>query len=463
MFAPLRRATLLIAVPFALAAQALPPVATVHRLADSLAKDFIATGGAPSVAIGLVRGRDTIIIAAYGKADLENNVPSTAKSVYRIGSVTKQFTSAAVMQLIEAGKLTLDDTIGTYLPTLPAAWRGIPIRQLLNHTSGIPSYTSLGPSWQKRWAEEMTPDAIIAMVADKPMDFPAGTKWSYNNTGYVILGTLIEKLTGHTWAADIESRFAKPLGLSDTRNCPTETLIPRRAHGYEKNDDGTWGNTPFLAMTQPYAAGAICSTVGDLITWNRALHTGKVVSAASYAAMITPVGAANATPRYGFGLMRDNIAGRDVVTHGGGIHGFISANTWVPSADLSVTVLANSGSAKSGVLMAQLVRAALGVPLDGAAAVVRTLPEAQRAQYVGLYPLQIPGGQTLDFRVSVGPNGLIGQATGQGPNDMLWYGDHVFGAAFDKDLRITFIVVDGKVTGLTLLQGGATISATRTP
>src|SRR5436305_691142 len=153
-------------LPLSLGAQGLPPVATVSRVADSLAQAFIAARGAPSVAIALVRGRDTITMRAWGKADLEQDVAATPRTVYLIGSVTKQFTSSAVMQLVEQGKIKLDDSIGTYLPALPVAWRVVKVRQLLNHTSGIPSYTSLGPAWEHRWGEGMNPDTLVALTAN---------------------------------------------------------------------------------------------------------------------------------------------------------------------------------------------------------------------------------------------------------------------------------------------------------
>ena len=316
------------------------------------------------MAVAVVRGPDTILVQAYGMADLENEVPATAKSVFRIGSVTKQFAAAAVMQLAEQKKVELDKPIGSYLPTLPATWHRVTVRQLLNHTSGIPSYTSLGPAWAARWGEDMPPDTIVALTASKPLDFEPGTKFRYNNTGYVVLGMLIEKVTGRSWGDDLIERFSKPLGLTDTRNCLNEPLIPRRAHGYEKTEDG-WKNAKYLSMSQPFAAGAMCSTVGDLTRWNRALHGGKVVSAESYKLMTTPEGAAaEGRMRYGFGLGQDTVAGRQAISHGGGIHGFITANTWVPSAELSVTVLTNSGSAKSGELLRKLTLAALGAPLD---------------------------------------------------------------------------------------------------
>lgn len=354
---------LLTLFPPAIAAQALPTPVAVRRVADSLAKAFVANGGAPSVAIAVVRGRDTLAFGAWGTADLENGVAATPRSVYRVGSVTKQFTAAAVMQLMEQGKVRLDDSIGSHLATLPPAWRGVTVRQLLNHTSGIPSYTDLGEPWFRRFGEAMSTDTLVALTAALPLRFPPGTKWSYNNTGYVLLGMLIEKLTGRSWAEDLRERFAKPLGLEDTQNCLTEPLIPRRAHGYERGKDG-WMNTQFLHMSQPYAAGAVCSTIGDMVRWNRALHGGQVVSAESYALMTTPAGAAaqGALP-YGFGLGRVTMGERVVITHGGGIPGFITANSWIPSLQLSITVLTNSGSAKSDDLLRMLARAAVGAPL----------------------------------------------------------------------------------------------------
>lgn len=450
---------LTLALPAAITAQTLPPASTVARVADSLAKSFIAERGAPSVAIGVVRGADTLVLKAWGSADLEQDVAATARSVYRIGSVTKQFTSAAVMQLVEQGKVRLSDSVAVHLTGLPAAWRTVTVRQLLNHTSGIPSYTSAGPAWLRRWGEEMTPDTLVALTAATPMRFASGSKWEYNNSGYVLLGMLIEKVTGRAWGADLEERFTKPLGLSDTRNCLATPLVPRRARGYESQGSG-WTNTPYLAMSQPYAAGAMCSTVGDLARWNRALHTGKVVSAASYAMMTTPEGAAAVAPmKYGFGLGRDTVGGRPTVTHGGGIPGFISANAWVPSAELSVTVLTNSGAAQADRLQRQLTLAALGVPLDQRPKVI-ALAAADRARYVGVYALALPDG-ARDFTVAERGDELTGQLVGQGANPLLHYGNHTFGVSFDPSARLIFVVEGGKATKLALVQGGGRFEGPR--
>lgn len=450
---------LVLVVPVILPSQAVPSVAVAHHLADSLARDFVARSESPSVVIGIMRGTDTIAMAGYGKANLEHDIDATAHSVYRIGSVTKQFTSAAVMQLVEQLKVRLSDPIAMFIPNLPQPWQPVTILQLLNHTSGIPSYTSLGPVWQKRWAEEMTPDTIIAMVRDKPMDFASGTNWRYNNTGYILLGMLIEKVTGHTWAEELQSRFAVPLGLRDTRECLNTPVIPRRAQGYEK-EAGKWENTAYLAMSQPYAAGAMCSTVLDMARWNRALHTGKVVSPSSYAAMTIPEGAAAAGPaRYGFGLMADTLAGRRVIIHGGGIHGFITGNAWEPTSALSVTVLTNSGSAGADRLLKQLVRASLGAPLLRPP-VAAALSAADRAKYVGVYSLVLPNGPR-DFTVAIGDEGVTGQLAMQNPNPMIYLGNDTFGVSFDPDARLIFTVEGGRATKLTLKQGGGTFEGVR--
>jgi CubicO group peptidase (beta-lactamase class C family) len=213
-------------------------------------------------------------------------------------------------------------------------------------------------------------------------------------------------------------------------------------------------------MSQPYAAGAICSTVGDLVKWNRALHTGKVVSGESYALMTTPEGAAAKGPlKYGFGLGRDTIGGRPVITHGGGIHGFSSANAWVPSAELSVTVLANSSTAPADQLQRQLTRAALGIPLDKPPMEV-PLAAADRVKYLGVYALVLPNGPR-DFTIAEADDHLTAQLAGQGANPMLYYGDDTFGMNFDPALRLIFTVERGRATKVTLLQGGGRFEGAR--
>jgi CubicO group peptidase (beta-lactamase class C family) len=441
------------------AAQTLPSPATVARVTDSLAQDWLAAKRAPSVSVALVRGTDTIVVKAWGAADLELNVPASAASVYRIGSVTKQFTASLVMQLVEQGKVKLDDSIAVYLPKLPAKWRAVTVRQLLNHTSGIPSYTDVGERWVRRWGEEMTPDTIIAITANDSMWFAPGTKWRYDNTGYVVLGAMIEKVTGTTWRENLSKRLLVPLGLKETTVCLTDPIIMNRVAGYQLESDG-WENAPYIAMSQPYAAGSMCATARDIARWNEALHGGKVLTAASYQMMTTPAGvAATGDLAYGFGIGTDTLAGRKVISHGGAIHGFVSANLWVPDAKLSITVLANAGGAPVGDLMKQMVRAALGVPLLQPPKAV-ALSASDRAHYIGVYALMLPNG-AKDFTIADAGDHLTAQLTGQGAFPLLYLGSDTFGVTFDPNLRLTFTMQNGKAVKVTLLQGGGHFDGAR--
>jgi hypothetical protein len=240
-------------------------------------------------------------------------------------------------------------------------------------------------------------------------------------------------------------------------------LIARRARGYSPDGKG-FRNADFLAMSQPFSAGALCSTVGDLAKWDALLHGGKVVSAASYAAMTTPAGAAaSGRTRYGFGLVPDTLGGRAMIQHAGGINGFLSENAWFPDSRTSVTVLTNSGSGNPGKLMRQVARAALGIPLAQAPARI-ALSAADRAQYVGDYDLTLPDGAHL-FQVTEKDGVLFGKldAPGQGTFELVPYPNRTFAAEIDENLRLIFTVDGARASGFTLQQGGGAMPARRRP
>jgi D-alanyl-D-alanine carboxypeptidase len=180
--------------------------ASLETRIDSLATAFITNTRTPAVSVAVLRGSDTLVMKGYGEASVEAHRPATASTVYRIGSITKQFTSAAIMRLIERGKLSLDDPMSKYLPDVPLHGHTVTIRQLLNHTSGIHSYTS-EPEWQKTWSKDLTPRQIVAFVDKDTFDFAPGTGWRYNNTGYVLLGMIIEKITGESYASYLQHEF----------------------------------------------------------------------------------------------------------------------------------------------------------------------------------------------------------------------------------------------------------------
>jgi D-alanyl-D-alanine carboxypeptidase len=445
-----------------LPASAQTPRARVVATIDSLANAFLTQGPVAGVSVAVVKGRDTVVMKGYGFADIENDVRATAQTVHRIGSITKQFTAAAIMRLVDEGKLALDDTLGKLLPSAAPPWRSVTLRRLLNHTSGIRSYTSLGPRWQRRWREDMTPDTIVALVHDDTLDFKPGAQWRYNNTGYVLLGMIIERASGKSYATYLEEEFYRPLGLSQTYYCSQRPIIKHRAQGYERAASQLV-NAEYLSMTQPFSAGALCSTVGDLVAWQRALTSGRVVRPASYAAMTTPETLTDGKPlTYGFGLGVGRIESHRKVSHGGGINGFITDLSYYPDDTLHVVVLANTSPSNPGRLSEQIARVTLGLPLRTAPQGV-ALSAAERARYVGTYTFKAPSGQTVPVRIFEQGDGLLGQIGGNDPARFVALGNHRFTLQQDPDVRITFSVSGDRATRLTVLQPGGPIEATRDP
>jgi hypothetical protein len=247
--------------------------------------------------------------------------------------------------------------------------------------------------------------------------------------------------------------------MTSTENCLQAPLIRHRAQGYQPAKGG-WENATYLEMTQPYAAGALCSTVGDLAKWDHALGTGQVVSTASYTQMTTPEGAAaKGWLRYGFGLSRDTLGGQQVIRHSGGINGFISDNAWFPDVQMSVTVLTNSGAARANDLLNQVARAALGAPLVRGPQRVN-MTATQLEKYAGTYAMVL-GGQSRDFTFFVKDGALMSQMQGQEAIPVIPYGNDTFGVGFDPDVRIVFTMSGDRATKVTLKQGGGTFVGDR--
>ncbi|MEW5917679.1 MAG: serine hydrolase domain-containing protein, partial [Gemmatimonadota bacterium] len=331
---------------------------------DSVAAAAVAEQRTAGVSVAVVKNGRTIVAKGYGFADLENEVPAKAETVYRIGSVTKQFTSAAIMRLMEQGKLSLDDTLQRFLPHFPTQGNRVTVRHLLNHTSGIKSYTSLGPKWARVMRLDLATDSLVALFANEPFDFKPGDAYRYNNSGYFLLGMIIEKLSGKPYGQFLKDEFFTPLGLKNTIYCDQAPLIKNRAQGYATPPNGGKGftNAEPLSMTQPYAAGSLCSTVTDLVVWTQALSSGKVVSPASYTLMTTPGTLNDGKPiTYGFGLGTGALGGHPQVSHNGGINGFVSELHHYPNDSVITVVLTNTGALTAVQLERMIARRALGI------------------------------------------------------------------------------------------------------
>ncbi len=280
----------------------------------------------------------------YGMGNMEWAIPNASDTKFRLGSITKQFTSLLIMQLVEKGKLKLDGKITDYLPDYPKATGDkITVHHLLTHTSGIPSYTGFPKFSETLSRDPFTPDAFVKKFSDLPLEFEPGSKFAYDNSGYFLLGVIIEKVTGKPYAQVLQENIFTPLHMQNSGYDLYATVLPKRATGYEKTPLG-YVNAPYLDMSIPYAAGALYATVEDLYLWDQALYGDKLLSAASKATMFKPYLSQNA---YGWGIgkkqvgkLKDSIL---VMEHGGGINGFNTLLSRQPEQKHLVVLLNNTG------------------------------------------------------------------------------------------------------------------------
>lgn len=282
----------------------------------------------------IARNGVILINKGYGMANYELSVPNTAKTRFRLGSITKQFTAAAILQLQEKGLLDLDAPLTRYLPDYPHGDL-ISIHQLLSHTSGIANYTDF-PGFMDNLGAPTSVEKVIASFKDKPLASQPGQKFSYNNSGYLLLGHIIEKVSGQSYEDYLTEHIFTPLWMKDTGYDHTETVLQNRASGYTSLNGRQLCNASYMDMSNAYSAGALYSTVEDLYLWDRALYTGSVLSRESLSKMFAPgMGA------YGYGWYIGQVSGRRVVHHGGNINGFSTYIARYIDDDVLVIVLSN--------------------------------------------------------------------------------------------------------------------------
>ena len=356
----------------------------------------------------VARDGATVLDKAYGMANLELDVPNTPDTKFRLGSITKQFTAASILLLEERGKLKIDDRVKTYLPDAPMAWDRITVFNLLTHTSGIPNFTSFA-DYNTIKLSSRTADALVGAVRDRALDFGPGEKMSYSNSGYVVLGAIIEKVSGQSFEAFVADNIFTPLRMKDSGYDSNTAVIKHRASGYIKGPAG-YVNAGYIHMSIPHAAGALYSTTRDLLKWEQALFGGKVVSKASLDRMITPF-----KNDYGLGLTSSLVKGRRVIAHGGGIDGFNTQLAYYPDSRTVIAVLSNVNGSVPDVLARQL-----GALMHGESVTLPserteiTLPAATLSKYVGAYELSPAATMTITLE----GDRLMAQLTGQGKNQI---------------------------------------------
>jgi CubicO group peptidase (beta-lactamase class C family) len=401
----------------------------------------------------LVAREGTVIFEkGYGFKNKKENTRNNSNTIFQIGSITKQFTSAIILQLAEKNQLSLQDKLSKYIPDYPDGDQ-ITIEHLLTHTSGVYNYTNDGAFMKNSAYTPIRRDSLIALFKNKPLDFQPGDKFNYSNSGYILLGYIIEKVTGKPYFQVVRERIFGPLHMDHSGFDFTDLVSPDKAVGYTPGADAELP-APIVDSSVSFAAGAIYTTPGDLYKWDRSLYAGSIITPASQQKAFT-----SHLAKYGYGWSIDSAYGKKVVEHGGGITGFVSFILRVPEDQTCVIIFDNHPSrAQPGQIAAEI-----NALLNGQA---YSIPHARTAihvdtailrLYVGEY--QLSPGFILTMTLENGS--LISQATGQGKVELFAEKENFF---FLKvaDIQIEFIKgPDNKVEKLILHQNGRLVTGTK--
>ncbi len=319
--------------------------------ADSLFQESVDSSQIAGGAILVFQNGEKLLKKSYGYASIELTVPMPENAQFEIGSVTKQFTAAAILKLVEAKKLSLEDDFTDYIP-FDTKGRKITIHNLLNHTSGIPSYTEIREFWDLS-IQEHPRDSLVRLVERNDFLFEPNEALIYNNSAYFFLGLIIEKVTEQSYEEFLKQEFFEPLGMNSTNYCSNSKVVKNKVYGYNYSPNGLQ-QKPYLNHTWPYSAGSLCSTTEDLLIWMRALHTGKVLTEPMYQTMISPDNLNDGTSvSYAKGLVNFSNYGHNEIAHGGGIHGFLSDTRYFPEEDLYIICLINTTGPRGGGFFAE--------------------------------------------------------------------------------------------------------------
>ena len=336
----------------------------------------------PGATVLIAKDNQILYRKAFGMANLELNVPMKPENVLRLASITKQFTSTAVLILVEQGKLSLQDPLSKYIPDFPRGHE-ITLHHLLNHTSGIKSYTNL-PEFRTKMRLDLTPEEIIGIFKNLPLEFDPNEQYEYSNSGYVLLGYLIEKVSGMPYSDFIQKAIFDPLGMKNSYYADAYQMVPNRANGYQWYE-GSYENPEYLSPTMVYAAGSLMSTVDDMFLWNKAIQNNLLVSEKSKQMAFTNYKLTNGTPtNYGYGWAINEIADATTIEHTGGINGFTTSGIGVPSSNIYSIVLTNLDDGKGPETHnIKAVAAILGKPITENAPV--KISEKDLKKWVGAY------------------------------------------------------------------------------
>jgi len=423
-------------------------------------------GHYPGVSVLIDKGGVSIYSAAFGETDMENGLAASVDSAYPIGSITKSFTALAALQLVASGQLDLKAPVNQYLDNFTGSAKEVLVWQLLNHTSGIPNYTSIPVVRDQLKRQKISRVKMVEFFADLPLQFEPGTRFSYTNSGFYLLGLIIEKVSGQDYYQYLQEHVWNPLEMTRTYSGDDEQLILGRARGYEYGKDGFRNASPWYYLV-PFSAGSIVSTVSDLARYRHGVFTSDVIGTKVRDLVLKQVPMKDGSPNpYTLGaLIKSDFHGHKKYSHSGEIYGFFSDHAYYPDEDLTIAILTNhKGAAPTPVAMERkIARVVLGLPELIARDIQLSADEL--AQYAGDYylePLQF-GPPVYGFIIADGKLGVsFGGVDAGGPIlPLRAQGNDQFVSAMDDEWLFTFVRKGTRIQGFESVARDATFFATR--
>jgi len=428
------------------AASALEPPKTGNM--DQLVQSYVDHHKFMGSAI-VARDGKILLDKGYGFANLEWDIPNSPQTKFRLGSVTKQFTAASILLLEERRELRIDERAGKYLSDLPKAWDKITIYNLLTHTAGIPNFTNF-PDYKTNHASAVTPGELLKRFIDRPLEFPPGEKFAYSNSGYIVLGMIIEKVSGQTYGTFVQDNIFTPLAMHDSGYDSNNAIIKHRASGYSFAS-GSPKNASYVDMTVPFAAGGLYSTVEDMLKWENGLFEGKLLTQASLTKMTTPF-----KGQYALGVGVHKMGERTIVEHAGGVDGFVADAAFFPEEKLAIVVLSNQEDSSPTTIAKKLADIAHGKQAELQREWIEvTIPATTLKSYVGKY--QLPDGPEMVITLD---NGTLFARFGEQPKLQLRAEEESKFFIKELDAQFEFIKsTSGAAPYLIMHQGGQDIKA----